>query len=80
MSVAELTLAYWRFAKSYYHKDGQLTGSIDRVRVALRTLRESYGPTAAADFGPLALQALQQRLADSGKGRCYVNYLVQSIR
>jgi hypothetical protein len=34
----------------------------------------------ARDFGPLALQAIQHRLAESGKSRPYVNYLVDAIR
>ncbi len=80
-SVAELVLAYWRHAKSYYvTKTGKPSGSIDRIRVALRALRESYGPTPAHEFGPLALQAIRQKLIESGKSRRYINYLIDSIR
>jgi len=32
VSVAELALAYWRYAKDYYRKDGQPTGSLPRLR------------------------------------------------
>ena len=31
VSVTELALAYWQFAKAYYRKDGKPTGSIDRI-------------------------------------------------
>ena len=31
VSVAELALAYWRYAKDYYRKDGQPTGSLPRL-------------------------------------------------
>ncbi len=79
-SVAELALAYWRHAKSFYTKDGKPTGSIDRIRIALRTLRETYGPTPAREFGPLALQAVRQTLVDAGNSRRYINYLIDSIR
>lgn len=48
--------------RGYYVKDGQPTGSLDRVRVALRILREGYAHTLARDFGPLAMQAVLQRL------------------
>ena len=80
VSVAELGLAYWRFAKRYYRKDGRPTGSIDRIRVAVRVLRETYGQTPARDFGPLALQAIQARLVAAGKSRRYVNYLAETIK
>ncbi len=78
--MAELALAYWRHAKSFYTKDGKPTGSIDRIRIALRTLRETYGPTPAREFGPLALQAVRQMLVDAGNSRRYINYLIDSIR
>ncbi len=45
-SVAELALAYWRHAKTYYRKDGRLTGSIPPIRIPLRTNYRS--PTQAA--------------------------------
>jgi len=80
VSVAELALAYWRFSKTYYRKNGELTGSIDRIRVAVRTLRATYAKMPSRDFGPLALQAIQRGLAESGKSRPYVNYLVDAIR
>ncbi len=79
-SVAELALAYWQFAKSHYRKDGRLSGSIHRIRVALRALRESYGPTLAREFGPLALQSLRQTFIDSGNSRRYINSVVDVIR
>ena len=49
-TVAELALAYWRYAQGYYRKDGEPNGSIDRIRVAVRTLRQTYGPTLARDL------------------------------
>ena len=79
-TVAELALGYWRHAKNYYRKDGQPTGSLDRIRVACRLLRETYGKTPANEFGPLALQSLRQKLVDKRLSRRYVNYLVGSVR
>lgn len=81
LTVAEVCATYWRHAKGYYHvKPGGSRGSIERVRIALRRLKETYGHTLAKDFGPLALQALQRQLAQSGNSRSYVNHLVQTIR
>jgi len=76
LTIAELALRYWKYAKRYYRgPDGQPTSSLERVKSSLRVLRESYAHTFVRDFGPLALQALQHKLAGSGVSRRYVNYL-----
>lgn len=80
LTVAEVAAAYWNYAKGYYRKDGQPTRSLDRVRLALRLLRTSYGPTLATDFGPLALQAIQRGLAAGHRCRRYCNYLTDAIK
>ncbi|MFC1597687.1 tyrosine-type recombinase/integrase, partial [Planctomycetota bacterium] len=51
----------------------------DRVRAALRVLKATHGRVAVADFGPLALQAIQHRLIGQGKSRRYVNHLTSAI-
>ena len=79
-SIAELCVAYWNFAKGYYRKDGRPSGSTDRIRVAVRALREHYAPTPAAAFGPLALQAVRQQFVDRGCSRNYVNNVVGAIK
>jgi integrase len=75
LTVAELSLRYWRFAKGYYVKNGRPTGWQVHIRLVLRMLKETYGPTRAADFGPLALKAFRQRLIDAGHSRKYINKL-----
>jgi len=80
LTIAELALRYLNFAKRYYRQDGEPTRSLERVRTSIRVLRESYGYTLVGDFGPLALQALQHKLASSGLSRRYVNYLIDTIR
>ena len=56
VSVAELVLAFWRHAKTYYRRDGRPTGSLPRLKVAVRVLRTSYSNAPARDFGPRAFQ------------------------
>lgn len=81
LTVAELCLAYKRFAKGYYRApDGSPTGSVDRVLAAIKVLRKNYATTLARDFGPLALQAVQRQMADSGKARSYCNHLTGAIK
>ena len=80
LSIAELVLRYWQFAQDYYVKDGQPTGSLPGIKVALRLLRRSYGDRPAAEFGPLSLAAIQNKLAEDGYSRKYCNDHVARIR
>ena len=75
-----MALRYWRFAQSYYVKDHRPTGSLPVIRVALRYLRDCYGHTPVADFGPLALEALQLRMVGDDLSRSTVNEQIACIR
>jgi len=55
LTVAEVVLPFWRFARAYYRKDGRPTLEVAEYRLVLRMLRQRYGFTRAVDFGPLAL-------------------------
>jgi hypothetical protein len=53
---------------------------VSNYRYALRPLRKMYGGTPAAEFGPLALKALQQTFIAEGRSRNYINSTVKKIR
>lgn len=74
--VVELCAAYLRWALEYY---GETSGSMDRVKVSLRVLRETHSPVPVTEFGPLALQSIQQRLEAQEHSRRYVNHLTSAI-
>lgn len=59
LTVDELILAYHQHAAQYY---GGAPKEREKIRLALRPLRRLYGATPAADFRPLALQAVRQEL------------------
>lgn len=80
VTVTELILAYWKFAQSHYVKDGQPTGAIPGIKVALRLLRQNYGPTPAVEFGPLALKAMQAKMIQLDQSRGYINDNIDRIR
>jgi len=81
VSVSELVLAYWRFAKRYYRKDGKPTTALDGVRQSLRPLRDMYASTPATRFGPRSLVALRQRLLESGRlNRGTVNKRIDTVK
>jgi len=79
-TVTEVCVAYWRHAKTYYRKDGKGTSEVDNIRDAVRLLLRLYGRTKAAEFTPLALKALRQRMIRDGLSRKVINSRVNRIR
>lgn len=51
----------------------------DRVRLSLRPLTELYFGLAAADFGPVALKCVRERMIDSGLALTSINARVATI-
>ena len=54
LTVGEMVLAYWKFAETYYIKDGQPTKEQACMREAIRPLCDLYASTPAREFGPVA--------------------------
>jgi integrase len=79
LTIAELCLAYWQFAKGYYVKNGKPTGWQVHIKLVLRLLKERYGTTLAAEFGPLSLKAFRRQFIEAGHSRGYINKLVAIV-
>ena len=80
ITVVELAAAYQDFAEEYYRKNGVTTPTAANVKRALLVAQGLYGRTAAKDFGPLCLLAIQRQLAEKHLARRYVNDVVDKIR
>jgi integrase len=80
ISVAEVLLAYWGHAEEYYVKDGKQTRQLDRIKSALKPVRELYGMAPAKDFGPLALKAVRERMIAAGWVRSQINLRIGCIK
>ncbi len=84
VSVSRLSVAYLKFAESYYVKNGKVTSHISRVRSALRTLVADFGNVKADSFLPLHLEKLQQKYLKIGLSRhtitVYTNIVRQAFR
>jgi integrase len=79
--VNELILAFWHHAGAYYrHPDGTPTSELKEIRYSLRDLKALYGHSPAADFGPLALKAVRQRMVEAGLSRKLINKRVDRIK
>ena len=80
LTVNELILRYWRYAKSYYQKNGQATSEVDSIKSAITPLKQLYGATLAADFRPLALQALREKMIQKKWARGTINDQIARIK
>ncbi len=80
VSINELVLAYWHFAVGYYRKNGEPTGEIDNIRAALRPLRRLYGCSLGSEFGPDALELIQEEMIRAGLSRKVINARVSRIK
>jgi integrase len=75
--VVQLCAAYLEHCQRYY---GDRSGSMHRVRIALKLLRHLYASLPVREFGPLKLQAIQQHLIQEGNSRRYVNDITLAVR
>ncbi len=80
LTVEHLLALYWRFAKTHYVKDGELTGELGNVKHALRPVRKLYASLPVHDFGPLCLKALQRQMLDDGLCRPVINSRIGKIK
>ena len=79
-SVNEVLLAFWRHAERHYRlPDGRPTSEIREYRYSLRPVRDLYGVTPAAAFGPRSLAAVRQRMLDADISRAVINRRVGRI-
>ena len=77
LSVVELIAHYWNYAEGYY---GSTSQQADHVRRILRLVRQHYGDTPAAEFGPRRLKAIRQMLIQRGNARSYINSNIDRIK
>ena len=80
ITINELILAFWTYAKSRYVKHGKPTSEQNSFRTALRPVCQLYGSQPVSSFGPLALSACRQQLVEADICRKRVNQHVGRIR
>ncbi len=81
LTVAELLVRYWVYAKIYYRQpDGTESSELHNLRLALRPVKRLYSKTLAADFGPLSLQTVRQEMIDRGLTRVSINRNVGRVK
>ena len=81
LTVVELCAAFFRYVKTYYVKDGQPTGTLTSIKLAIDPLQQLYGRTPVADFGPKRLKALRHALLQGGRlNRATINKRIGIIK
>jgi integrase len=81
LSVAELILRYWTFAKGYYVWNGKPTKELEGMKEALRPLRQLFGTSPANEFGPKKLSQVRQHMISVQKlARTEINKRIGRIK
>lgn len=81
VTVSEVLLAFLRWAEGYYcNSDGKPTNEIVELKRSVRPVRELYGDTPAAEFGPKKLAAVRQQMTDADLCRSLVNRRIDRIK
>jgi hypothetical protein len=81
LTIKELLARFWIHAEQHYRTltDGR-NKELEQFRLALRPVKELYAETPVAEFGPLALKAVRQRMVENGWCRPYINKQVNRVR
>ncbi len=81
ITIVELVAKFWKHVETYYRKpNGKPTASLYLYQAALRPLKQLYGRTSVAEFGPGALRAVRSELLETGISRGVINRYVNLIR
>jgi len=80
MTMAELMLAYLKWASDEYAKNGKPTSQVGLIRSTLAVVRERCTHLEVEKFGPLALKECREGLVDRGYLRSEVNRRVCLVR
>ncbi len=72
-TVVELLALFVDHAELYYRKNGKPTNEVRMIKRAVKIVRELYGFTPAAEFGPAKLEAVQQAMIRVGWSRKNIN-------
>lgn len=81
LTINQLILAYWEFAKTYYVSNGHPTTELTSMRYALQPLRQLFGNTPANEFGPKGLSTVRQHMLSVLKlARTEINKRIGKIK
>ena len=81
LSLNEILLGFLRWAETHYRTpDGELTTEVKEIKRSIGVVRELYGHTPAAGFGPKALAAARQKMVDAGWCRTLIDRRIDRLK
>ncbi len=80
LTINEMLASYLKFAQGYYVLNDRPTREVECLKIAMRPLKLLYGRTLVADFGPIALKAVRDRMIEGGWVRTSVNHQIGRLR
>ena len=80
ITVTEVCAAFLRYAGKHYVKRGRVTSEVAGYKVLFRVLKELYGGTRAAQFGPKQMKAVRAKMLDADASRPYINKQMVRLR
>ena len=78
--VNELVLAYLRFAKNYYIKNGRPSGEVRNLKDAVKPLVLMHGHVPVVEFSPMSLKAVREEMINADLSRGVINERINRIR
>lgn len=81
LTVSEVVDEYLEWARQYYlDADGSPSQGLAPVEAAAKTLKTLYGPTPAAEFGPIAFKAVRHAMIGQGLCRNVINQRATCVK
>lgn len=80
LTIVEVLAKYRDYSQIHYRRGDKTTHEFENMKHALRPVRELYGSTPIANFGPKQLKAVRQKMVDDGLSRGVINSRVNRIR
>jgi len=81
LSINEVLLAFWRHAETYYvDQNGTPSRELENVFTGIKLLKDLYGTTPAAEFGPVALKVVRQKMIENDLCRNVINQRIGLIK
>ncbi len=87
ITICEVLARFWTHAETYYRTaDGTPSRELENLRYALRPLKNLYGDTPAASFGPRALKTVRNHVVTTARNgrrapcRTYINKNIRRIK
>jgi hypothetical protein len=80
-TVDQMIRAFWEHVTKHYRdSEGKPTTEVKEIKISLSPLRDLFGDTPAAAFGPKNLNSVRQRMMRAGWCRTLINRRMERVK